>query len=145
MKIFRNDVCYVNIKDLMAIEIPSDITFDKRNYSENEYVKLTEKKDIEFIRNREDIIDYDYVSSLDEDTLDENIKKIEHDLDPYYQLLKTSLNEERIVLFKNVNFKKEFFKLDKVYYDLIHYRNNKEQEDEIVSTLLNEPVLKKLR
>ena len=145
MKLFRNNVCYVNFKDLIGIDLPKDVMFDKNHYEENEYVILTEKKDIDYIKGREDIIDYDYVSSLTDDKLVEKIKRIEHDLEPYYQMLKETSQNEKIILFNNVKFKDEFFKLDKVYYDLIHYRNNREYEDDRISLLLNEIVLKKTR
>lgn len=145
MKIFRDNVCYVNIKDLVGYNLPDDLNFDKSNYEENDYVMFTEQKDIEYVKNREDIIDYDYVSSLTDDELDKKIKRIEHDLEPYYKEIKDASSTDRIFLFKNGEFRQEFFKLDKIYYDLIHYRNNREYEDDKVLLLLSDNVIKKTR
>lgn len=146
MKIIRDNICFVSAKDLFGYDLPESLEFDKSMYEENDYVIFTNEKDIDYVRNREDIIDYDFVSHLTETELDKKIKNIENDLEPYYQHIKLSNNEERIVLFKNVKFSKSFFKLDKVYYDLIHYRNNKEYEDEKVSLLLcSNNTLKKTR
>lgn len=142
MKIIRENVCFVNFKDLIGIDLPNDFLFDKNHYEENDYVTLTEKKDIDYIKSREDIIDYDYVSSLTDDKLVEKIKRTEHDLEPYYQILKESSDKERIVLLNNNKFRDEFFKLDKVYYDLIHYKNNREEIDVDVLSFLSENSIK---
>ena len=142
MKIVRDNVCFVNFKDLMGIDLPNDFTFDKNHYEENDYVTLTEKKDIDYIKSREDIIDYDYISSLTDDKIVEKIKRIEHDLEPYYQILKESTDKEKVVLLSSIKFREEFFKLDKVYYDLIHYKNNREDIDVDVLSLLSENSVK---
>lgn len=137
MKIVRDNICFVNAKDLFGYDLPESLNFDKDVYEDNDFVIFTDDNDIDYVRNREDIIDYDYVSKLTEVELDNKIQSIEKDLEPLYQQIKSSNNEERIILFKNVKFTDYFFKLDKVYYDLINYRNNKDILDDKVSLLIN--------
>ena len=146
MKIFRDGVCYVNFKDLVGFEFPPNLSFDKIDYKEDDYVKLTEPKDIEYIRKRDDIIDYDTVFFLSEEELTRKINELERKLDPYYRKVNALLGSERISLLKNKKFKKVFFKLDKKYYDLINYKNNKKFVDEQVFALLNgDPLERKLQ
>ena len=143
MKIIRDSICFVNIKDLVMFDFPGELNFDKEKYQENDYVILSDKKDIDYINKREDIIDYDFVCSLTSLELDEKIRKIEKDLEPLYiEFSETSSNNKKI-LFQDSEFRNNLFKLDKIYYDLIHYRNNKEEEDRKVFDLLNENDLSK--
>ena len=146
MKIIRDNICFVSAKDLFGYDLPKELNFDKDLYDENDYVIFTNEKDIDYVKNREDIIDYDFVSSLNEVELDKKIESIEKDLEPFYQHIKSTNDEERMLLFKNAKFINTFVKLDKVYYDLIHYRNNKWFEDKNISLLMESNIpLRKIR
>ena len=138
MKIIRGKIGYVNIKDLIGYGFPKNIDFDKESYSDNDYVILRNKEDIEYIKNRDDIVDYDSVFSLSNEELDEKIKKIEKDLEPLYLQFSNTSFDNKLLLIKDLDFKSNLCKLDKIYYDLIHYRNNREEEDERVYNLLND-------
>ena len=138
MKIIRDNVCFVNFKDLIFFDFPVNLNFDKESYNENDYVILKSKEDIEYVRNREDIIDYDYVSSLTDDELTKKIGNIEKDLEPLYIEFSSTSNESKKILFEDDEFKNNLFKLDKIYYDLIHYKNNKESIDQNIFDLLIE-------
>ena len=145
MKIIKNNVCYVNFKDLIGFKTLDDLHFDKSDYKDNDYIKLTEEKDIEYVKKRDDILDYFSISSLTYEELDAKIKELERKLEPYYLKLKMLSPPEKIVLFNKAKFKNKFFKLDKLYYDLINYRNNKRTEDDRIASLLNENVLTKAK
>ena len=141
MKIFRDDVCYVSFKDLVGSDFP--LSFDKENYDEFDYVKLTEQKDIDYIKGRDDILDYDIISRLDDGALSRKIKSVERSLTPYYQKVNASLTKDRLNIFKDKKFKDKFFKLEKKYNDLIFYKNNRDEEDKRVIKLLDVKALKK--
>lgn len=138
MKIIRDNICFVNFKDLIFFDFPVNLDFDKKTYNENDYVILKSEKDIDYVRKREDIIDYDYVSSLTDDELTKKIGKIEKNLEPLYIEFSSTSNESKKMLFEDEEFKNNLFKLDKIYYDLIHYRNNKEIIDQNIFDLLIE-------
>ena len=130
MKVFRDNKCFVSFKDLVDIGFPKKLNYDKDSYKDDEYVTLNDSEDIDYIRNREDIIDYDSVYSLSNEELDNKIGEIEKELEPLYiQFSSTSL-ENKMLLFKDEDFKNNIFKLDKIYYDLIHYKNNRINEDD---------------
>lgn len=138
MKLFKNDICYVEFKDLIEIGFPEKFNYDKEFYEENEYVVFTDEKDINYIKNREDIIDYDTVCFLSNEELDNKISEIEHELEPLYLQISSTSKESKKNLFEDEEFKNTLFKLDKIYYDLIHYRNNKTEEDEKILSVLSE-------
>ena len=141
MKIFRDDVCYVSFKDLVGSDFP--LSFDKENYDEFDYVKLTEQKDIDYIKGRDDILDYDIISQLDDGALSRKIKSVERSLTPYYQKVNASLTKDRLKILKDKKFKDKFFKLEKKYNDLIFYKNYRDEEDKRVIKLLDVKTLKK--
>lgn len=138
MKLFKNDICYVEFKDLIEIGFPEKFNYDKEFYEENEYVVFIDEKDINYIKNREDIIDYDTVCFLSNEELDNKISEIELELEPLYLQISSTSLENKILLLNDFDFKTSFFKLDKIYYDLIHYRNNKTEEDEKILSVLSE-------
>lgn len=144
MKIIRDNICFVNIKDLVIYDFPVNLNFDKNSYSENDYVILKDKDDIDYIKRREDIIDYDYVSSLTDTELTEKIRKIEKDLEPLYIEFSSTTSESKKILFEDDDFKSTLFKLDKIYYDLIHYKNNREDEDIKIYEFLNNNISKSM-
>lgn len=138
MKIIRDNICYVSFKDLVYFEFPNELNYDKESYEKNDYVILKDSKDIEYVRNREDILDYDTLYYLSESDLNKKIKKIEKKLEPLYIKLSQSSKDDKELLLRNEKFRNILFKYDKVYYDLIHYRNNKDEEDEKIYMLLND-------
>ena len=62
MKILRDRKYYVNYIDLVRYPVPSYFIFDNVCYGTKELVIISDLNSMEYIRNRQDIIDYDSVS-----------------------------------------------------------------------------------
>ena len=137
MKSFKKNACVVAFKDLICRKLPNDISFDKDSYTENDYVILTRSQDVEYVRSREDIVDYDSIKSLSLNQLDKMITKVEKQLEPFYIQLSEVPFDERGDFINNHKKKRLFFTLDKVYYDLLHYRNNRDSEDLRINTAID--------
>ena len=74
MKVFKNNKCYVEAQDLLRfpvpnfVEIPIELKLDG-------FVMFERRNEIEYFKNRQDIVDYNLMSQLSQKDLDEMIKK----------------------------------------------------------------------
>lgn len=66
MKVFRNNICYVEVGDLLRMPLPSFIKLPTE-LDENRFVEFDEREAIEYFKDREDILDYDFLVQLSSD------------------------------------------------------------------------------
>ena len=81
MKVFKDGLCYVDITDLTRYPLPSFISLEKECYTENEMAIFSDIDSIEYIKNREDILDYSLVCNLSEEELDSKVKETHDNLE----------------------------------------------------------------
>lgn len=75
MKLFRNNGVYVEVKDIEYLKLlPEEISREIPSVIEYGVVKFTSPNAIDFFKNKEEILDYDYVSNLDSKELNKEIK-----------------------------------------------------------------------
>ena len=134
MKVFRDNVCYVDYMDLVAYEVPSYFEMEKKFYAKDEMVILDDPKSIFYVESREDIIDYDTVSSLNISELEKLYQK-SLELISYYS--KRLLGSERNKLYYDLEFMKKY-KINKHLADgYLDYMNNREEIDNKIKNNIN--------
>ncbi len=126
MKVFRDNVCYVDFIDITRYAVPSYFVMDKKVYEDGEMVVLNDSRSIEYIRNREDILDFDDVSKLDEQGLNFKIKETHDLLETYAKRLLDLPIHLRNLLYSDESFRKEYKIKKYIYYSLLDYKQNKE-------------------
>ena len=114
MKIIVNNTCFVNIDDLIGKSIPKFFIIERLD---SNFVVIKDVKSIEYIKNREDILDYFDICNLSMKEVDSLIKKINKDRD----------NNKRVII------------------DLLNYKNNKDEFDLKVSNLINNDIFIKTK
>ena len=136
MKIFRDGKCYVNIIDLTRYPIPSYFVIDKSFCVGNDMVIIDEEKSMEYIKNRQDILDYDSIHDLSEKELDLKIKQVYLLLDSYAKKYLNTPLELRVKLYKDDKYIRGYKFHEYVYYDLLKYQNNRKEIDDYVSGII---------
>ena len=137
MKIFKDEKCYVPFKELARHSMPNDLEFDKDKYKDNDYVIFSDSYSIDYVKSRVDIVDYDDVKDLSDKQLGNKIKYLEKKLNGY--LLKC-LDAPRAYKVETLKSKTFNTYLD-VYYDLVEYKNNKEDIDQKIVDLTSSKTL----
>lgn len=130
MKVIRNNILYVEAHDLNNIEI--------LNYDSNDtLIEISDINKIELIKNREDILDYDYIKSLTSNELNELLNEIKkkHDVLCLKYLKSSQFN--RKLLDKDLDYKNIMKKYKYLYDELKNYINNKEEIDHKFSKVLS--------
>ena len=134
MKVFRNGLCYVTYKEVKKNTVPSYVMFSKVTYSNDEFVVFADKRSIDYVRSREDIINYDDVRKLSEEELDIRLSSIFKRL----QACVTRLNNpdpEKVAKCKSDSeFMTKFKSLEAMYYGLLEYKLHKASIDERIKT-----------
>ncbi len=132
MKVIRNNVCFVEVDDLLRCPVPSTInTFIWLNNCR--FASFVDKDEISYFQDRKDIVDYDEVSNITEDELDNKIKEV-------YVVLRKSANEwlnantsEKID--NNIELYKQIKECTAIYECLSNYKLNREYYDNLVKEL----------
>ena len=130
MKVIRNNILYVEAHDLNNIEIS--------NYDSNDtLIEISDINKIELIKNREDILDCDYIKSLTSNELNELLNEIKkkHDVLCLKYLKSSQFN--RKLLDKDLDYKNIMKKYKYLYDELKNYINNKEEIDYKFSKVLS--------
>ena len=135
MKIFRNNKCYLIGNNIFRRKLPEYFEFDIPKGHEGEYIVVSEPNSIEYVRNREDLLNYDVVGSLNSDELNNKINEAYSLMDNYF---KVWLDEDDINDLKLDN--EEIYRYRTLVYislynELKTYKNNKELIDNRVKTL----------
>jgi len=124
MKLFRNNICYIEFEDLYKVDIP--LITDKDKYSSGELVIINDHEQIKYLRDNDSILNYDTISNLSKEELELIIKRMSEEL---YDLPKAEFN-------KKLN----------IINNMIDYITNKEEIDNIFKSYHEtQKVLKKNR
>ena len=92
MKIFKDNVCYVEVEDLTRFPLPYYVNIPIV-LNLDTLVGFKEKDAIDYFKDRQDILDYNLFSKMSYEDLDNSFKKINAKLDDYCSLwLNSSLN-----------------------------------------------------
>ncbi len=135
MRIFRNGVCYVTAWELHAV--PGFFKMDKLVYAPMEFAVITDSDSISHISSREDIIDYDLVSSLSDSELDKLVKKYEIEVESLSKRYLEALLYGRLrVLYQDKEYVKNYELCKTLYNKLFFYKQNKKQIDDYITNYL---------
>ena len=136
MKVFRDGICYVDFMDITRFAVPTYFVMDQKEYEDGEMVVIDDPKSIEYIKSREDILDFDEISKLDEQELDLKIKEAHDSLEIYAKRLLDLSIAFRNNLYKDDKFMNEYKIKQYVYYSLLDYKLNEEKVDDTISTFV---------
>ena len=138
MKVFVNEVCYVNMHDLLNKPIPLFIKLDKDFYEGSEIIKITGEQAIEYMKNRSDIIDYDDVKDLTSEELElkikESYKKLENYANRWYNAKYYRRKGNEI----DKKFLDDYKLAEVIYNELLNYQKNKNEIDNIGDKLVHQ-------
>ena len=98
MLIIREGICYVNSENLNRYPIPSSVRLD-RDYNEEDFVSFIDPITILYFKAREDMLNYDEVSVLNEIELDTLIYGIRSKLEDIGKELLSESSYRRNALF----------------------------------------------
>ena len=124
MKIFKNNKCYVEAKDLLNFPVPYFIEIPTCSY-EDDFIKFESKEEVEYFKNREDIISYNEIANLSLNELNKKADKINEQIQKLELKWLNSGKQERILLRKNKNYQKKLKIYNSLYESLVDYINNK--------------------
>lgn len=148
MKVLKEGICYVDDSDLSRMAVPSFVfaEIDNQPYIENGLVELKDPRSIEFIRGRDDILDYDEVSSLSVEEIEKLYQETSKRLSIYAQRWLDTPMESRERLYHDEEYMKNYDMLKYRSCDLITYKNNKDQVDKRIRGKLSpEGLVKEIR
>ena len=124
MKIFKNNVCYVEAKDLLNFPIPYFIKIPICLY-DNEFLKFESKEEIKYFKNRNDILNYNEIVNLSSSELNDKIVEFGKQYKKLELKWLKSNRQERILLSKNKNYQKKLKTYNSIYESLVDYIHNK--------------------
>lgn len=132
MKLIRNNVCYVGAKDLVREPLPKFKDPLPDCSGDNDYIAFKSEEAINYFKEREDIIDYDSISSLSEEELDNTINEIHKKINEMALRWLSSSQNEREQLYKDKKLTKRQRTLSYAYESLRDYQNNRERIDALL-------------
>ena len=124
MKIFKNNDCYVEAKDLLNFPVPYFIEIPTCLY-EDDFIKFESKKEVEYFKNRKDIISYNEIANLSLNELNKKANKINEQIQKLELKWLKSDRQGRILLSKNKNYQQKLKVYNFLYESLVDYINNK--------------------
>ena len=101
MKLKREDKMYVQLKDILFLGVmPSYVCKEmKIFYNQDCFLLFKDKRSVEFFESKEEIVDYNFVSSLSDAELDDEILKLYSKLNDYsLEWLQDSQNYRKLHL-----------------------------------------------
>lgn len=142
MKIIRNGICYIEQTDIIFLqEIPRNILSERScNYSFGiPFDKYTTEKAVSFFQNTECILDYDSISNLSMEELDEEINKTYTEMNELSRKILDSsycINNKYLkTIERDTNIDKMMEFLKHRLTSLISYKDNRELYDKAVNNL----------
>lgn len=142
MKIFKNNLCYVNYGDLARYQLPTYLQLEKLAYNSDEFLVFSDQKSINYIKNRLDIIDYNDVCNLDDKELDAMINLAYQNWQDYINNWKKIPNFQNS-LYTNIGFLNSFKMYEDIYYGLLEYKKERERIDNNIRHQISELVITK--
>lgn len=124
MKVIRNNVCYVEIEDIVNLDsIPDGVLREfKTHYtSKLGFEKFTSEESVEFFKSQKSIVDYDSISRLNSLELNQKINFT------YQEFERCDLEKEQ----NNLTFQE----IGHLLENLEHYQLRKEEYDDEIKNL----------
>ena len=137
MRIIRDGICYIDLESLVRRSITKYMDYDKEDYSLEDFVTISNPRGFKAVANREDILDYDEVKDLSKEELDEKVKRVEADMEPFINKWNHTPFYEREKLYKEKEYTESYEKLKDYYFELVDYRANREEIDDRINKFLN--------
>ena len=140
MKIIRNEVCYVEFDDLRFLSpLPQDVFYElKVYYSKNiKFIKFTKKNSLNFFKENEYIIDYDWIKGLSANELDYKIKEIRKKLNKLLGRWVNGSMAERDNLNKDKEYNLLVKNLEYMLKTMENYKINKPIYDNDINEIFN--------
>lgn len=125
MKVIRNNVCYVEIEDIVNLDsIPDCVLSEfKTHYTSRlGFEKFTSEESVEFFKSQKSIVDYDSISRLNSLELNQKINFT------YQEFERCDLEKEQ----NNLTFQE----IGHLLENLEHYQLRKEEYDDEISHLV---------
>lgn len=138
MKIIRNDACYVEKEDIMFLgKFPWEV-FDEIDFSDDsKYTKFENKESINYWLKKEDILDYDAISCLNNEELTAKIIEKEKELEKMCCKWLYASNYYRRNLDQNNEYNQQIQSTKYIIETLKKYQSNKEYYDTLFSKIIN--------
>ena len=137
MKVFKDNVCYVDYLDLVRYPVPSYFILNKICYEKNEMVIITDYLSINYVRKRTDILDYAEVSNLSNEELKRKYEESKNKLDRYAKRMLDTPRESQRRLYNDKDFINNYKYYKYRTNALIDYLNNKEEIDKRINEQIN--------
>ena len=135
MLIIRDGICYIDSDNLTRYPIPSTVRLDKEFYDRGEYAKIFDPITVLYFKTREDMIDYDEVSILSEVELDTMIYNIKLKIEKIGEEWINASSYRRDALMRSADYRNNFRNLNYKYYELLDYKNNREDKDKEITKI----------
>lgn len=139
MKIIRDNVCYVEIDDILFLGILPRGFFDQLKIYDSKirFQKFSKKLQIRFFKYKKDILNYDDIHNQSHIELEYRIKEIKEQLNKQALKWLNSSEEGRKKLDKDKEYNALINSLKYMLKTLENYKNNKDGYDKEVFNLLN--------
>ena len=92
---------------------------------EDDFIKFESKEEVEYFKNREDIISYNEIANLSLNELNKKADEINEQIQKLELKWLNSGKQERTLLRKNKNYQKKLKIYNSLYESLVDYINNK--------------------
>lgn len=140
MKIIKNDVCYVEVEDLVFFSpLPQEVFCELKAYCYKNirFEKFSKKESVNFFKKNEYIIDYDTIKDISLDELDYKIREIKDKLNHLSLKWLNGSQNERKKLDKDTQYNKLVNNLKYILKTLENYKNNKSTYDNEINEIFN--------
>lgn len=128
MKIFRDNVCYVEFEDLTRYGLPS-VVFNEVSHFKKEIEEFRNPDAIKWLKECEYIVDYDYISSLSLEELDNKIAELFKILENRASYLLSFGLYDRKLKLQDKEENKKYDIVEIIYNCFLDYKNNKQRKD----------------
>lgn len=132
MKVKRNNKLFVQLTDLIYLETLSKSVFEeipKTEYIGDCFIMFQNEESIKFFENKEEIIDYDTVSTLTDIQLHEIILELKKQLDSYSKEYLNATDSYRKRRFDNEEYSHKISSLKYKILTLEFYINNRSEKE----------------
>ena len=138
MKVLRNGLYYVSQKELARYAVPSYVMNEIETipYIYEDYITLKNKDTIEYIKNRNDILDYDEVENLSSEELELLYKKSLDELDICAKRWLDTPSHLRRNLYKDKEYMEKYNYYKYRSHDLLNYISCKEEIDSTIKSFI---------
>ena len=131
MKVIRDDICLVNIEDLIRKSGPY-LDLDKYEYQDGEFAIVRDDEGIKYIKDRDDILDYDDIKDLKDEDIDKKIAKEEKNLDSLGNIYLMLSISDRNKFWKDNYNREKYDKSIAIIESLRNYKNNRDLIDDMI-------------